>query len=58
MAAQPLAVRVRIMPACRALGVSRATFYRRTALDAEVAKVAGNWRRAPAAPSNARPGAV
>ena len=29
MAAQPLAVRIGIMPACRALGVSRATFYRR-----------------------------
>ena len=29
MAAQPLAVRIGIMPACRALDVSRATFYRR-----------------------------
>ena len=29
MVAQPLAVRIGIMPACRALGVSRATFYRR-----------------------------
>ena len=29
MAAQPLAVRVGVGPACRALGVSRATFYRR-----------------------------
>ncbi len=29
MAAQPLAVRIGIMPSCRALGVSRATFYRR-----------------------------
>ena len=29
MAAQPLAVQVGVVPACRALGVSRATFYRR-----------------------------
>ena len=29
MAAQPLAVRVGVVPACQALGVSRATFYRR-----------------------------
>ena len=29
MAAQPLAVRIGVVPACRALGVSRATFYRR-----------------------------
>ena len=29
MAAQPLAVQVGVAPACRALGVSRATFYRR-----------------------------
>ena len=29
MAAQPLAVRIGGVPACRALGVSRATFYRR-----------------------------
>ena len=29
MAAQPLAVRVGVVPTCRALGVSRATFYRR-----------------------------
>ena len=29
MAAQPLAVRVGVAPACQALGVSRATFYRR-----------------------------
>ena len=29
MAAQPLAMRVGVVPACQALGVSRATFYRR-----------------------------
>ena len=29
MAAQPLAVRIGVVPTCRALGVSRATFYRR-----------------------------
>ena len=29
MAAQPLAVQVGVVPACQALGVSRATFYRR-----------------------------
>ena len=29
MAAQPLAVQVGVAPACQALGVSRATFYRR-----------------------------
>ena len=29
MAAQPLAVQVGVAPACHALGVSRATFYRR-----------------------------
>ena len=29
MAAQPLAVRIGVVPACQALGVSRATFYRR-----------------------------
>ena len=29
MAAQPLAARVGVVPACQALGLSRATFYRR-----------------------------
>ena len=32
MAAQPLAEQVGVVPACQALGVSRATFYRRQRL--------------------------
>ena len=48
MSAQPLAVQVGVVPACQALGVSRATFYSSSEVNS----------RAPAAPSNARPGAV
>ena len=48
MAAQGLALQVGVAPACQALGVSRATFYRRQR----------STPRAPAVPSNARPGAV
>ena len=48
MAAKSLALQVGVAPACRALGVPRATFYRRHRIHS----------RAPAAPFHARPGPV
>ena len=48
MAVQPLAAQVGVAPACQALGVSRATSLPSSEVNS----------RAPAAPSNARPGAV
>ena len=50
MAAQPLAVQVGVAPACQALGVSRATFYRRQRLPGTSSPVQRGRVRARARP--------